>query len=85
MTEIGKGAFYHCDSLSNVSIPNSVKKVGEQAFAYTPWYQAWENDPNAGDFLVIGDGVLIGYKGTEESPELPDDVKVVADGVFANE
>ena len=85
VTEIGKGAFYHCDSLSNVSIPNSVKKVGEKAFAYTPWYQAWENDPNAGDFLVIGDGVLIGYKGTEESPELPDDVKVVADGVFANE
>ncbi|MCR5010758.1 MAG: leucine-rich repeat domain-containing protein [Lachnospiraceae bacterium] len=83
VTEIGKGAFYHCDSLGNVSVPNSVKKVGEKAFAYTPWYQAWENDPNAGDFLVIGDGVLIGYKGNEESPELPDDVKVVADGVLA--
>lgn len=82
VTEIGKGAFYHCDSLTNVSIPNSVKKVGEKAFAYTPWYQTWENDPNAGDFLVIGDGVLIGYKGKEESPVLPDDVKVVADGVF---
>ena len=82
VTEIGKGAFYHCDSLTNVSIPNSVKKVGEKAFAYTPWYQAWENDPNAGDFLVIGDGVLIGYKGSEEAPVLPDDVKVVADGVF---
>lgn len=85
VTEIGKGAFYHCDSLANVSIPYSVKKVGEKAFAYTPWYRAWENDPNAGDFLVIGDGVLIGYKGTEASPELPDDVKVVADGVFATE
>ena len=85
VTEIGKGAFYHCDSLGSVSIPNSVKKVGEKAFAYTPWYQAWENDPNAGDFLVIGDGVLIGYKGNEDSPKLPDDVKTVADGVFAAE
>lgn len=84
VTEIGYGAFYHCDNLTEVYIPESVKIIGAHAFDHTPWYDAWLNDSSSSDFLIVGDGVLIGYKGYESSPQLPDNVKTVTEGVIIN-
>ena len=81
-TEIGKGAFYHCDKLGVINIPSSVTKIGANAFDYTPWYKAWEADAGSGDWLIVGDGVAVGYKGKESTPKLPQEVKSVADGVL---
>lgn len=81
---IDYAAFYHCDKLTEVSIPASVTYVGEHAFEYTPWYESWLNDSSTDDFLIVGDGVLIAYKGSESNPVIPDTVKYVADGVFDN-
>lgn len=81
LESVGEGAFYHCDFLTDVMIPNSVTHVGKNAFTWTPWYSAWLNDENSVQGLVVGDGVLIGWKG-DKPEELPENVKYVADGVF---
>ena len=35
VTSIGGWAFYNCNYLNNVTIPNSVKSIGTQAFTYS--------------------------------------------------
>ena len=57
-------------------------QIGEKAFEYTAWYNDWLFDDEASDLLIVGDGVLIGYKGDEADPELPDTVKTIAPGVL---
>lgn len=98
VTSIGSGAFYHCDSLTGVIIPASVTVIEENAFSHTPWLENWmaerteqtsedveaaEND-TAEDFLIVGDGILLAYRGTKEDPELPPEVKSIVPGVFEN-
>lgn len=92
VTSIGYGAFYHCDSLTDVAIPESVTAIEENAFAHTPWLENWmaagaqtadpEESADAGDFLIVGDGILLAYRGSAEDPELPAEVKSVVPGVF---
>lgn len=79
-------AFYHCDSLEEVVIPDSVTYIGEKAFAFTPWLESFYNgsmklDKNS-DFLIVGDGVLIAYRGNAENVEIPAEVKTIAPGAF---
>ncbi len=92
VTSIGYGAFYHCDSLSEVSIPDSVTTIEENAFSHTLWLKNWmaggdesENESeNSGssDFLIVGDGILLAYRGSEGNPVLPEEVKSVVPGAL---
>ena len=34
VTFIGKDAFYNCDALTSITIPNSITSIGEEAFYY---------------------------------------------------
>ena len=77
VTSIGYGAFYHCDDLSDIKIPSSVTSVGAYAFDET----AFLNNNND-VFVVIGDGVLIDYNGSDSVVTIPDGVKLIADGTF---
>ncbi len=83
VTSIGNGAFYHCDDLSEVTIPDSVTVIEENAFAHTPWLENWMAEGTE-DFLIVGDGILLAYRGSEESPELPPEVKSIVPGVLGN-
>ena len=79
---IEQGAFYHCDLLSQVEIPSSVKKIEKAAFSNTPFFSNWVNQVSESDFLIVGDGVLIGYKGNSEKVNVPNQVKTIGPEVF---
>jgi len=84
VTHIGYGAFYHCDDLKQVEIPSTVNTIEPQAFDETPYIANWKTGGDTDDFLVVGDGILLAYKGDGASVYLPAHVKKIAGGVFQN-
>ncbi len=87
-TTISYAAFYHCDNLREVYIPNSVTKIEEKAFFFTPWMQSFYEGSTdvAGesDFLIVGDGILLAYRGEAEVVQIPYGVKHIAAEAFLN-
>lgn len=82
VTTIGNGAFYHCDNLSSVTIPVTVSEIGPDAFTNTKWLDTWYNGADVSEFLVVGDGVLLAYKGQKAMVTIPSNVRTIAPGVF---
>ncbi|MCM1048913.1 MAG: leucine-rich repeat domain-containing protein [Clostridiales bacterium] len=82
LTKIGYAAFYHCDGLTDVVIPSTVTEIGSSAFDKTPWLQDWEQN-GAGDFLIVGDGILLKYRGSNADVTIPDGVKTIGAGAFS--
>ncbi len=83
ITEIGEGAFIWCESLSNVVLPSSLEKLGNDTFWLTPWYNA-----QPGGLIYIGN-VLYEYKthGVDSLPEtvninIAAGTKVIREGAF---
>ena len=88
---IGYGAFYACENLKEVTISDEVTTIETKAFADTPWLEQWFNSGNAAgdnesdkasDFLIVGDGILLAYRGAESSIEIPDHVKQIGSEAF---
>ncbi len=85
VTDIAYGAFYHCDYLLDVTLPETVMNVEPKAFDYTAWVEDFLNGGSSveGDFLIEG-GVLVAYRGSGETVEVPEGVRVIAGEVFAD-
>lgn len=79
---IGYGAFYKCKNLSSVTIPQTVSTIEPSAFEDTAWLENWRNGPDVSDFLVVGNGILIGYKGNAVKVILPENVRKIGANVF---
>ncbi len=78
---IGYAAFYHCDGLANVVIPNSVQNIEAAAFEKTPWLMNWKQN-GSGDYLIVGDGILLAYKGNNSVVSVPSQVKQIGAEAF---
>ena len=80
VTEIGKSAFWGCDSLTSVTIPDSVTSIGKSAFRYCTSLTS----------VTIPDGVTeIGDRAFYNCTSLisitiPDGVSSIGDSVFYN-
>ena len=74
LRQIGAYAFWRCgtDSLT-FSIPDKVAMIGVNAFAQTAWMKA-----SAEEWLIVGDGVLLAYRGTEKTVTVPDSVRYLS-------
>ena len=82
---IGYGAFYACEDLKEVTIAETVTTIETKAFADTPWLEQWLSDDASGDgsdFLVVGDGILLAYRGKESKIVIPDHVKQIGSEAF---
>lgn len=90
VAEIDYGAFYHCDALDKVSLPDSVAVVEPKAFTGTLWEEKFlageevEGDETPGDDYLVSGGVLAAYRGTAAQVEIPDGVRVIAAEAFQN-
>lgn len=82
VTNIGYAAFYHCDNLAEISIPATVTWVEPSAFSHTAWLNAWAANPSAEDFLIVGDNILIAYKGSSKYVQIPEIVETIAPACF---
>lgn len=81
---IGYGAFYQAAALETVVIPKTVDTIEPSAFEGTAWLNNWKTGPDVNDFLVVGDGILISYKGTDSKKvTIPENVKKIVAGVFS--
>ena len=81
--EIGYAAFYHCDGLTDVVIPESVKEIGVSAFDKTPWIEQWKGSAGEGsNFLIVGDGILLAYRGQGGDVTIPESVKTIGAEAF---
>ena len=80
--KIGYAAFYNCPNLSNVSIPGSVKTIELGAFDGTGFINNWRQIEDGNNFLILGDGILLAYKGHGTEVNVPNSVKQIGPGVF---
>lgn len=80
---IGGFAFADCEKLEGISVPKGTISVGGGAFQNTVWLSK-----QTGEFVVVGEDILIHYSGDKEKVTVPEEVKVVSafcDNFFVQE
>lgn len=76
VTTIEENAFAHTPWLENW-MTGETETASEEAGE-----SDGQNASGEDDFLIVGDGILLAYRGTDEDPQLPANVKSVAPGAF---
>ncbi len=79
---IDYAAFYMCPNLTDVNIPDSVSSIALGAFSGTPFLENFRTQ-GGDDYLVVGDGVLLSYKGRDKKIIIPENVKHIGPAAFA--
>lgn len=76
---IGENAFAGCEMLETVTLPDTVQEIGAGAFDGTPYLNA-----QTGDAVILGSGILYAYRGTNAAYAVPEQVRIIGAGAFAN-
>lgn len=77
---IGGGAFFYIPTLKAVNgLGANVKYIGSNPFGGSEWFKKLDDD-----FVILGDGILIKYNGSDEHVVLPSNVKGVTDAFSGN-
>lgn len=77
VSQIDSDAFSRCKELEKVELPKTIKKVSKYAFEETPWLTS-----RSEEFVIVGNGILIGYNGDDRTVEIPEGILYIADGGF---
>ena len=80
--KIGYAAFYNCNNLSSINVPGTVKDIELGAFNNTAFINNWSSIEDGNNFLILGDGILVAYKGHGSDVVIPESVKTIGPGVF---
>ena len=81
LAEIGDYAFAQCVGLQQIALPDSLTSLGADAFLDTDWES--QQQGNASEWVICGDGILLSYLGKDNNVSVPDGVKVIAGGAFS--
>lgn len=77
---ISSSAFAACTKLTKVSIPDSVKTIGQYAFVNTPYIQELSDE-----YVVVGQGILLKCNVLPDNIDLSGKgIKIIADSAFTN-
>lgn len=80
--EIGAWAFYGCLSLDHVKLPDKLRKMGENAFLDTAFYN---DDSNWLDgVLYLGDVLIKAREDIGETYYIKSGTKIISEGAFRN-
>ena len=78
---IADSAFAYCESLTSITIPSSVTRIGEYAFYDTAYYNDESNWDNG--ILYIGNHLIRAKSDISGSVEIRRGTKTIANGAFA--
>ena len=81
ITTIGDSAFEKCTKLSNISIPENIDTIGTNILKDT---EAEKNLLSKDGFVFINDSIAYEYKGEESIVVIPENTKILANGIFQN-
>ena len=74
---IEKSAFTNDMNLTSVSLPGTVSYIEGGVFGNVPWFKNKKDK-----FVILGDGILVDYRGTDKNITIPDGVKMISGEVF---
>ncbi len=77
VTAIKDEAFWNCHHLEYISIPETVQEIQENALHGTPFL-----DNCRDKFVILGNGILFKYNGSEETVTIPEGVTEIKQMAF---
>ncbi len=76
---IDMNAFFGCTSLEDIELGENVEEIGEDAFGRTKFSARWTEE-----FVIMGNQVLVAYRGDGEIVEVPEGVTFISTWMFGN-